>query len=505
MFKKILVANRGEIAVRVIRACRELGVPSVAVYSDVDRAALHVLRADEAYPIGRAPASESYLNIGSILDRARQAGADAIHPGYGFLSENSQFARACREAGITFIGPSPEAMELMGSKTRARQEMEKAGLPFVPGTSRGMSSLAEAQQLAAELGYPIMLKAAAGGGGKGMRLAGNRSELASAFETARSEALGAFGDDEVYIEKAIPDPRHVEIQILADEYGNTVYLGERDCSLQRRHQKVLEESPAPAITPKMRQEMGAIAVKAAQAANYANAGTVEFLVDASRNFYFLEMNTRLQVEHPVTELVTGLDLVQLQIRIAAGERLPFRQDEISLRGHAIECRIYAEDPERDYFPSPGRITDLAEPSGPGIRLDSGIYPGWNVPLEYDPLLAKLIAYGEDRSQAIARLKRALREYFIAGVKTNLGLFRRILGDESFVAGQTDTGLLARLTAHAPDATASDTKLATIAAGVFTALNAHNGNSADRSGARDLSQPNSQASPWKEVARSEALR
>ena len=506
MFKKILVANRGEIAVRVIRACRELGVRAVAVYSDVDRAALHVLRADEAYPIGRAPASESYLNVERILDRAKQSGADAIHPGYGFLSENPQFARACREAGITFIGPSPEAMELMGSKTRARQQMEKAGLPFVPGTSRGMSSIEEAQQLASELGYPVMLKAAAGGGGKGMRLVNARSELASAFATARSEALGAFGDDEVYIEKAIPNPRHVEIQILADEYGNTVYLGERDCSLQRRHQKVLEESPAPAITPQMRQQMGEVAVKAARAANYANAGTVEFLVDSSAGFYFLEMNTRLQVEHPVTELVTGLDLVQLQIRIAAGERLPFTQDQISLRGHAIECRIYAEDPEKDYFPSPGRITDLAEPSGPGIRLDSGIYPGWNVPLEYDPLLAKLIVYGEDRKQTIARLERALREYFIAGVKTNLGLFRRIVDDQDFVAGRVDTGLLARLAAHAPESGSNDATLAAIAAGVFTVLNPPNGNSAGRNGAAPgLSQANSQASAWKEVARSEALR
>ena len=505
MFKKILIANRGEIAVRVIRACHELGLPAVAVYSDVDRRALHVLRADEAYPIGPAPASESYLNLGRILDAARKSGADAIHPGYGFLSENPQFARACREAGIGFIGPSPEAMECMGSKTRARQQMEKAGVPFVPGTARGMGSVEEAQRVAAELGYPIMLKAASGGGGKGMRWVANRSELASAFDQARSEALRAFGDDEVYLEKAITNPRHVEMQILADEYGNTVYLGERECSLQRRHQKVLEESPSPAVSAEMRQQMGEIAIKAARAANYANAGTIEFLVDANRGFYFLEMNTRLQVEHPVTELVTGYDLVQLQIRIAAGERLPFTQDQIRLRGHAIECRIYAEDPEKDYFPSPGRITDLAEPSGPGIRLDSGIYSGWNVPLEYDPLLAKLIVYGEDRTQTMARLGRALSEYFIAGVKTNLGLFRRILDHQDFVSGKTDTGLLARLTVEAQNGTSSDAQLATIAAGVFTALNAPSGNSAARNGAgKDLGQPNSQASPWKKVARSEAL-
>jgi acetyl-CoA carboxylase biotin carboxylase subunit len=505
MFKKILIANRGEIAVRVIRACRELGIPAVAVYSDVDRAALHVLRADEAYPIGPAPASESYLNLGRILDAAKESGADAIHPGYGFLSENPQLSRACREAGIKFIGPSPEAMELMGSKTRAREQMKKAGVPFVPGTARGLSSLEQAKQVASELGYPMMLKAAAGGGGKGMRLVRNASELASAFDTARSEALRAFGDDEVYLEKAIPNPRHVEMQILADEFGNTVYLGERECSLQRRHQKVLEEAPSPALSAKMRQQMGEIAVKATRAVNYTNAGTIEFLVDASASFYFLEMNTRLQVEHPVTELVTGLDLVQLQIRIAAGERLPFTQDQISLRGHAIECRIYAEDPEKDYFPSPGRITHLAEPSGPGIRLDSGIYPGWNVPLEYDPLLAKLIAYGEDRKQTIARLERALREYFIAGVKTNLGLFRRILDDKDFVSGKTDTGLLARLAAQAPEPTSSDAKLAAIAAGVFTLLNARNGNSAGLNGAAtNPSETNPQASPWKKVARSEAL-
>jgi len=407
MFNKILIANRGEIAVRVIRACREIGIKAAAVYSEVDRMALHVRMADEAYLLGPAAASESYLNIDRVVHTAKHCRADAIHPGYGFLSENPDFARACRDARIKFIGPSPEAMELMGSKTRARQQMASAEVPFVPGTSHGVASLAEARQTAAKLGYPVMLKAAAGGGGKGMRLVSAESELASALESAQSEALRAFGDDEVYIEKAILNPRHIEMQIFADEYGNTVYLGERECSVQRRHQKVLEESPSPAASAEMRRRMGEIAVKAAKAAHYSNAGTIEFLADKSGNFYFLEMNTRLQVEHPVTELVTGLDLVQLQIRIASGEKLPFEQDDIQLHGHAIECRIYAEDPDNNYFPSPGKITSLSEPSGPGIRLDSGIYEGWTVPLEYDPLLAKLVAYGETREQAIGRLRRAL--------------------------------------------------------------------------------------------------
>jgi acetyl-CoA carboxylase biotin carboxylase subunit len=459
--------------------------------------------ADEAYSIGPAPAADSYLNIKRILQAARQSHADAIHPGYGFLSENPEFASACREAGFKFIGPSPESMERMGSKTRARQEMEKAGVPFVPGTSRGIVSLDEARQLAAKFGYPVMLKAAAGGGGKGMRLVGVPEELPSAFETARSEALRAFGDDEVYLEKAITHPRHIEMQILADEYGHTVYLGERDCSVQRRHQKVLEESPSPAVTPEMRRQMGEIAVKAAQAAEYANAGTIEFLADANGNFYFLEMNTRLQVEHPVTELVTGLDLVQLQIRIAAGEKLPFTQDQIRLRGHAIECRIYAEDPENNYFPSPGKISTLAEPSGPGIRLDSGVYCGWNVPLEYDPLLAKLIAYGDTRKNAIARLQRALGEYFIGGVKTNLSLFRRILNDRGFVSGEVDTGLLERLAPYQPPSTEDDTKVAVIAAGLFAALDARNGSSPGMSG-DPLASEKRQASTWKKLARSEAL-
>jgi acetyl-CoA carboxylase biotin carboxylase subunit len=407
MFKKILVANRGEIAVRVIRACREMGITSVAVYSDVDRAALAVLKADEAYHIGPAPAAESYLNIPKIIETAKRCGADAIHPGYGFLSENAKFAKACAEAGIKFIGPSAASMEMMGSKTSARQNMERSGIPFVPGTSRGLASPEQAREVAEKIGYPVMLKAAAGGGGKGMRLVASPAELKEALESARSEALRAFGSDEVYLEKAILRPRHVEVQIFADERGNTVYLGERECSLQRRHQKVLEESPSPVVDADLRRQMGEIAVRVAKAAKYANAGTIEFLLDEDQNFYFLEMNTRLQVEHPVTEFVTGLDLVHLQIRIAAGEALPIRQEDVQLRGHAIELRIYAEDPENNYFPCPGKITALREPDGPGIRVDSGIYDGWNVPIDYDPLLAKLIGSGTDRPQAIARLKRAI--------------------------------------------------------------------------------------------------
>lgn len=501
MFKKILIANRGEIAVRVIRACRDLGIPAVAVYSEVDRAALHVVRADEAYPIGPAPAAESYLNIHKILETAGKCGADAIHPGYGFLSENPDFARACRDSGVKFIGPRPESMELMGSKTRARQQMEKAGVPFVPGTSRGLESLKEAEDVAGKLGYPVMLKAAAGGGGKGMRLVSGRGELASALEGARSEAQRAFGNAEVYIEKAIINPRHIEMQVLADEHGNTVYLGERDCSVQRRHQKVVEECPSPAVTDDMRQRMGEIAVKAAQAAGYTNAGTIEFLTDRDGNFYFLEMNTRLQVEHPVTEQVTGMDLVQLQIRIAAGEKLPFGQQDVQPRGHAVECRIYAEDPENNYFPSPGRITGLNEPSGPGIRLDSGVYEGWNVPLEYDPLLAKLIGYGETREQAIARLRRALEEYFVGGVKTNLGLLRRILSDPDFLAGNADTSLLARVPfsrAAAGDSGEKEREVGALAAGILQSVESRVG-TADRSGEAPSS------SDWKKASRMEGLR
>lgn len=505
MFKKILIANRGEIAVRVLRACHEMGIVAVVVYSDVDRAALHVRKADEAYPIGPAAASESYLNISKILDVARRSGADAIHPGYGFLSENAKFAQACGDAGVKFIGPTAAAMNAMGSKTRARQAMEKAGVPFVPGTSRGLESFEEAHQVAGRIGYPVMLKAAAGGGGKGMRLVQRPEELKSSLEAARSEAERSFGDSEVYIEKAIINPRHIEMQVLADEHGNTVYLGERECSLQRRHQKVMEEAPSPIVDPDMRRRMGEVAVRVAQAADYTNAGTVEFLVDQQKNFYFLEMNTRLQVEHPVTELITGLDLVHLQIRIAAGEKLPFKQEDVHIRGHAIECRIYAEDPDNNYFPSPGKITLLLAPSGPGIRRDSGMYEGWTVPIDYDPLLAKLIGYGSDRDQAISRLTRALSEYFVGGIKTNISLFRRILRDPDFRAARLDTGFLDRMLKRAEDKTvdARGAEVAAIAAGMFAEISASTaGASKDEGGRGAISEV---PSNWKSASRREALR
>ncbi len=499
MFKRILIANRGEIAVRVIRACRELGIASAAVFSEVDRAALHVLLADEAYPIGPAPATESYLNIAKIVEVAKRCGADAIHPGYGFLSENAKFAQACESAGIKFIGPTAASMEMMGSKTRARQEMEKAGVPFVPGTSRALESVQQAREVAAKTGYPVMLKAAAGGGGKGMRLVHTAQDLQPALEAAQSEAQRAFGDNEVYLEKAILNPRHIEMQVLADEHGNTVYLGERECSVQRRHQKVLEEAPSPLVEPEMRRRMGEVAVRVANTAGYWNAGTVEFLVDAEKNFYFLEMNTRLQVEHPVTELVTGLDLVHLQIRIAAGEKLPFRQEDVVIRGHAIECRIYAEDADNNFFPSPGKIETLLTPAGPGIRLDNGVYAGWTVPIDYDPLLAKLVGYGEDRQQAISRLGRALPEYFVAGIKTNLGLFRRILADKDFQSGKIDTGYLERLLKLEPGGDGgqkSRANIAAIAAAIFTLL--------DSKGTASNNGTSPAISSWKKVARTESL-
>jgi acetyl-CoA carboxylase, biotin carboxylase subunit len=504
MFKKVLVANRGEIAVRVIRACRELRVASVAVFSDVDRAALHVSQADEAYPIGPAAASESYLNTARILEAARRSGADAIHPGYGFLSENAAFARACSDAGLKFIGPPPAAMELMGSKTRARRAMQAAGVPMVPGSSQGLS-LAQAETLAATMGFPVMIKAAAGGGGKGMRLVRTDAELRSAFETAQSEAMRAFGDQEVYLEKFIENPRHIEIQVLGDAYGNLIYLGERECSVQRRHQKVIEEAPSAVVDEDLRRRMGAVAVQAASSAGYVNAGTVEFLVDQKLNFYFLEMNTRLQVEHPVTELVTGLDLVHLQLRIASGEKLPLGQEDVKLRGHALECRIYAEDPENNFFPSPGKITRLVQPSGPGVREDSGVYEGWTVPLDYDPLLSKLIVHAPDRSAALARMRRALDEYFVAGIKTNLGLFRRILRDPDFEAARIDTGFLDRLLAspRPAEGPAALSEIAAVSAALFAATAAPSVNG--RPARRREDQANGKTSAWQKAARQEGTQ
>jgi acetyl-CoA carboxylase, biotin carboxylase subunit len=441
MFKKVLIANRGEIAVRIIRACRDMGISPVAVYSEADRASRHVRLADEAYLLGPAPSSESYLVIPKIIEIARHSHAEAIHPGYGFLSENPRFARACEEAGIPLVGPSAESMRLMGSKTGARKVLMKSGVPLVPGTFRALKSLEEALIEARQIGYPIMIKAAEGGGGKGMRMVREEAHMPEAFAAAGSEAQNAFGDPSVYLEKYIANPRHVEIQILADRHGNAVYLGERECSVQRRHQKVIEECPSSVVDAELRSRMGEAALRVIREAHYENAGTVEFLLDDARNFYFLEMNTRLQVEHPVTEMVTGLDLVEQQFRIAAGEPLGMCQEDIRLRGWALECRIYAEDPERNFFPSPGVIRDLIEPQGPGVRVDSGVYRGWEVPIHYDPLLAKLVTHGTDRMQAIARMIRAIGEYRIQGIRSNLPFFRGVLSDPEFVAGRLSTNFI----------------------------------------------------------------
>ena len=449
--KKVLIANRGEIALRVIRACREMGIATVAVYSDVDRAALHVAHADEAYRLGPGPATESYLRGDLILDVIRRSGADAVHPGYGFLSENADFADACATAGVTFIGPPASAMRALGSKTKARQAADAAQMPRVPGSVTGLPSIEEALRVAAGIGYPVMLKAAAGGGGKGMRAVTSAADLPAAFTAASSEAERSFGSGEVYLEKLIERPRHIEIQLMADTHGNCIYLGERECSVQRRHQKVIEEAPSAVVGEDLRRRMGEAAVRLALSAGYVNAGTVEFLVSrdqntGEQNFYFLEMNTRLQVEHPVTEMITGLDLVRMQLRVAMGEPLGIRQQDIHLRGHAVECRIYAEDPENNFFPSPGLITRLVQPGGPGIREDCGVYAGWTVPLEYDPMLSKLVAYGETREVAIDRMLRALDEYVVGGIRTNIAFFRRILSDKDFRTANIDTGYLERLLA-----------------------------------------------------------
>jgi acetyl-CoA carboxylase biotin carboxylase subunit len=444
MFRRILIANRGEIAIRVIRACRDLKIAPVAVYSEADVDAVHVRSADEAVCIGPAPSVESYLNISGIMSAARATAADAIHPGYGFLAENADFARAVVAAGLTFIGPTAEAMEVMGSKTSARRAAIAAGVPVVPGTIERLVSFAEALETAERFGYPVMLKAAAGGGGKGMRLVASADELKSAFDNAQSEAAAAFGDASLYLEKAIDRPRHIEIQVFADTQGNVVHLGERECSIQRRHQKVIEECPSPINDPALRATMGEAAIKIGRAVNYVGAGTVEFLVaDATREFYFLEMNTRLQVEHPVTELVTGIDLVREQITVADGAPLSFNQDDIHWNGHAIECRIYAEDPENNFFPSPGKITFLQAPAGPGIRDDSGVRSGSEVSIHYDPMISKLAAWGRTRVEAIDRLRSALDEYRIEGIKTTLPFFREIVRDEEFIAGRLDTGFISR--------------------------------------------------------------
>src|SRR5277367_6013575 len=508
MFKKVLIANRGEIAVRILRACREMNIKTVSVFSEVDRASLHVRLADEAYLIGPAPSRESYLRIDKLMDVAKRTGCDALHPGYGFLAENPALPRACVDSGITFIGPSAEAMEAMGSKTAGKQLARRADVPTVPGTSDPIENPEEARSLASSMGYPVLLKAIAGGGGKGMRVVATEAEFAAAWRDAASEALNAFGDARVFVEKYLISPRHVEIQIFSDAHGRVVSLGERECSVQRRHQKVVEEAPSPVVTPDLRRKMGDAAVRIARAGGYVNAGTVEFLVDAGLNYYFLEVNTRLQVEHPVTEQVTGLDLVKLQIAIAAGHRLPFAWETITPRGHAMEVRLYAEDPDNNFFPSPGKILSRHTPSGPGIRLDEGVYEGWTVPMDYDPLLSKLIAWGNSREETIARLRRALEEYTIAGIKTNAGLFRRILTEPDFLRGEIHTKWLDELLQRSPSAASAvkesaNSDRASDAAAIGAAL--WRANHLDKSSDRSVSgEQSSQPSRWKQEGRHQQL-
>ncbi len=438
MIKKVLIANRGEIAVRVIRSCREMGIQTVAVFSEADRSSLHVRYADEAYFIGPSPSNESYLVIDKIIEAAKSSKAEAIHPGYGFLSENAEFSNRCKKEGIIFIGPSAHAISTMGDKIKARETMIAAKVPVVPGTKEAIKDEKEGVITAVGIGLPVMIKASAGGGGKGMRLVKDEKDLLDSIRGAKSEALASFGNDSVYIEKYIDSPHHIEFQILADKHGNVIHLCERECSVQRRHQKVIEETPSPLVTPEMREKMGFDAVSAARAVNYDGAGTIEFLADNDRNYYFLEMNTRLQVEHPITEEVIGIDLVKEQIRIASGEKLSHKQEDIKQTGHAIECRIYAEDPDNNFMPSPGSIAYMSEPSGPGIRTDGYVYEGYEIPLFYDPMISKLIAWAETREDAIGRMKRALHEYKIGGVKTSIGFLEKVMSNKVFIRGKYDT-------------------------------------------------------------------
>ncbi len=506
MFRKVLVANRGEIAVRVIRTLREMGIGAVAVYSDADRAALHVRSADEAVRIGRPRAAESYLRAERIIEAARQTGAEAIHPGYGFLSENPEFAAGCADAGIAFIGPPAKAISVMGSKTEARAQMTGAGVPVVPGGSA--ESADDARRTATELGYPVMVKAALGGGGKGMRLVANEAALSSAFERAKSEASSAFGDGTVYLEKAIVRPRHVEIQVLGDQHGNIVHLYERDCSIQRRHQKVVEETPCPAASDELVARMGEVAVRAAAAVGYYSAGTVEFLLDESGEFYFLEMNTRLQVEHPVTEWVTGTDLVREMVTIADGQKLGLRQEELRRRGAAIECRIYAEDPATGFLPSPGTITGLRVPGGAWVRDDSGVYSGAPISSYYDPLISKLTVWGASRDVALARMRRALSEYVVTGIRTNLAFHERLMAQPEFAAGRYHTGFIEEHPdellgdGHGPES-AADAEALGVALAMAAARIEAKGNGA--AGQPDPSQASQGLSPWVLEHRARALR
>jgi acetyl-CoA carboxylase, biotin carboxylase subunit len=501
MFKRVLVANRGEIAVRVIRACRELRIESVAIFSEADRTALHVREADFAVPVGPPPAAESYLKTEAIIEAARQTGAEAIHPGYGFFSENARFAQAVTDAGLVFIGPPPAAIERMGDKVEARRVMTAAGVPVVPGSPGVLENEQQVRAMAHEIGFPIMLKAAAGGGGKGMREIHREEDLAAAVRAVMGEAQSSFGDARFYVEKYLHQPRHIEVQVLADARGRTLHLFERECSIQRRHQKVVEESPSPFVTPAMRKAMGEVAVRAAKAVGYVSAGTVEFLADAKRNFYFLEMNTRIQVEHPITELVTGIDLVKEQIKIAAGEPLGFTQRDLAQRGAAIECRIYAEDPANGFAPAPGRIESLRFPAGPGVRIDTGVYAGAEVSIYYDPMIAKLAVWGRDRAEAIDRMRRALDEFAIAGeLRTNLELHRWLMNQPRFIAGDYDNNFLE--SEYRP-AVRADSDSLRLAATLMAAVAAHN----DRTGASaaPANHAGAPASAWKTAARLDLLR
>jgi acetyl-CoA carboxylase, biotin carboxylase subunit len=506
MFKRILIANRGEIAVRVIRACRELGIESVAVFSEADRAALHVRAADYAVAVGPAPARESYLNVERILAAAKATGAEAVHPGYGFFSENAGFARAIADAGMVFIGPPPTAIEKMGDKVEARKLMAAAGVPVVPGSPGTLETEDEVRTVARKIGFPIMLKAAAGGGGKGMRLVDDEKELASAVRTVASEAKSSFGDGRFYVEKFVKRPRHIEVQVFADQKGETVHVFERECSIQRRNQKVVEESPSPFITPEMRRAMGEVAVKAARAVNYVGAGTIEFLADADRNFYFLEMNTRIQVEHPVTEMVTGVDLVKAQIQVAAGLPMPFKQSDLVKRGWAIECRIYAEDPAAGFVPAPGRIDTLRFPDGPGVRVDAGVYEGAEVSLYYDPMIAKLATWGRDRREAIDRMRRALSEFTISGeLTTNLSFHRWIVEQPRFLAGDFDTNFINE--EYRPEALVrgeDQVRLAAILAAAATAHRAQNHSAAGPNPTAAVANTGT-VSAWKTLGRIDMLR
>ena len=498
-FRKVLVANRGEIAIRVLRACSELGMATVAVYSEADRTSLHVRYADEAYPIGPAPARDSYLRIDKLIGVARASGADAIHPGYGFLAENPSFAEACADAGIAFIGPSAQSIRLMGDKLKARQAAQTLGLSVVAGSAGTIDDEGSASAAAESIGYPVVIKAVAGGGGKGMRSVSSRETIPAAYRAARSEAEAAFGDSRVYIEKLMEHVRHVEVQILADRHGNAVHLGERECSVQRRHQKLIEEAPAPAVTRDLRHAMGEAAVRLARETGYETVGTVEFLLDRNRRFYFLEMNTRLQVEHPVTEMVTGVDIVTEQIRAASGRKLRLRQADIRLKGWAIECRIAAEDPYNDFLPSVGKVTSVDEPSGPGVRVDSSIYEGCEVSLYYDPLIGKLIVYGETRGQAIQRMRRALSEFKILGIKTTIPFHLRMMESPSFIAGRVHTAFLDRASVLEESSDVGRAKIAAIAAAAV----AYRENQAAI--ARMVGQKGVDASSWRLVGRREGWR